>query len=150
MKRIEHRGSGRAKWYRITDDIEVCGLYEASFCKWLIECGFTFTAHPAPLPWYDENGEHYYHPDFWIEELQTYVDVKAKRWAELHAEKIAKIQAQHDNIQILTEDDFAYLKIEMLQLKPQTTVVSEPKGEPYKGRIGISVGCKPPTRKKAK
>lgn len=145
----EHRGAGRSQWYQVTDEISVCGAYEVSFCVWLMECGLTFTAHPEPLTWYDDDGtERLYYPDFWVETFKTYVDVKARHWANIQAEKLAKIQAQHPNVMILTEDDFEYLKIPLLRPKRDepTPVVKKP--EPYCGRIGISVGYKPTTKKK--
>ena len=114
-----HVACGKSKWFTIefTDGASetVSGLYEVSFLKWLVECGFTFVCHPSPLVWYDADGKsHKYEPDFWISELQTYVDVKAAHFARLHHVKLAAVCAQHSNVVILTEEDFAYLKIPIL------------------------------------
>ncbi len=107
---------GRCKWFdyidRNNNEWKVQGTWELAFVKWLDENEFTFKVHRDRIPYQMEDGWHSYYPDFWVEEWQCYVDIKAQYFLDLQKDKFEAIKSTTNiKLRILLKEDLKQLGI---------------------------------------
>lgn len=108
-------GSGYTKYYRYqieNTEYIVQGTYELSFIKWLDMNNMKFRCHADKIPYIDKEGkQHVYLPDFFVEDWNSYVDVKSGYWYNIQKEKFDDIFRSNPNLslKILLENDLRQL-----------------------------------------
>ena len=118
-KRGEFEGVrlGQCKWFTFIDKQgrihKVQGTWELKFIEWLDKNGLNFTSHRGHLP-YTLNGTcHSYHPDFWVNEWQCFVEVKCRFF--FNEKKFQAIQESnpHVEVRILFKEDLNQLGVKV-------------------------------------
>ena len=92
----------------------VQGSYELAFIKWLDVNNMKFRCHEDRIKYLDLNGiERTYLPDFYVDEWNSYVDVKSSYWYSMQLDKFKAIIQSNPNLplKILLETDLVQLKI---------------------------------------
>ncbi len=89
-------------WVECADGITVCmrSRWEVCFSRWLDERGYTWSYEPKTFKL--DRGDAYT-PDFYVEELRTYFEVKGwmREWAR---DKIKRFQAMYPEIEFVLAD----------------------------------------------
>jgi hypothetical protein len=83
--------------------------YELNLALLMDTKDVTFIPHPLPgIPWVDAEGiAHEYYPDFYVPEIDAYVDPKNKYWAKKHPDKMRLVREQNpDKKFIVIGDEF--------------------------------------------
>lgn len=110
-------GSGYTKNYKYTINGRqyiVQGSYELAFIKWLDMNKMKFRCHEDRIKYVDSKGiERTYLPDFYIDEWNSYVDVKSSYWYSIQLDKFKAIIQSNPNLplKILLETDLVQLKV---------------------------------------
>ena len=77
------------------------GYYESCRAKELDQLGYHWAYQPKHLSYFDENGQrHNYHPDFWVDELQRYEEVKGYI-RDRDIQKMRLIRSQYPQIRFV-------------------------------------------------
>jgi len=109
--------SGYTKYYKFQHDGReyiVQGSYELAFIKWLTLNNMKFRCHEDRIKYIDSNGiERIYLPDFYVEEWNSYVDVKSSYWYDIQKDKFKQIISSNPNLnlKIMLESDLTQLNI---------------------------------------
>ena len=110
-------GSGYTKNYKYIINGRqyiVQGSYELAFIKWLDLNGMKFRCHEDRIKYIDSNGiERIYLPDFFVEDWNSYVDVKSSYWYSIQSDKFNAIYQSNPNLslKILLETDLVQMNI---------------------------------------
>lgn len=75
---------GQCKWYEYKCSkgkaYKVQGKWELAYIEWLDKNNYNFKAHRGRIPYkLDEINKNYY-PDFWVDEFNSYVEIKCKHF----------------------------------------------------------------------
>jgi hypothetical protein len=93
---------GQCKWisYRHSDGTtyKVQGTWELAFIKWLDKNRMAFKCHKGRLSYELYGEQHSYYPDFWVDEWNSYVDVKADCFYV--PEKFDAVRACNPNVEV--------------------------------------------------
>ena len=110
--------SGYTKNYKYLDKSSkehiVQGSYELAFIKWLDKNNMKFRCHEDRIKYIDSIGiERTYLPDFFVEEWNSYVDVKSSYWYSIQKDKFTNIFKSNPslNLKILLENDLKTMNI---------------------------------------
>jgi hypothetical protein len=107
---------GQCKWFEYKHSngktYKVQGTWELAFIKWLDEKDMGFDCHRGRIP-YELNGKQKnYYPDFWVNEWDSYVDVKAEVWYD--EEKFNAIKENSDKeVKILFKEQLLDLGVDL-------------------------------------
>jgi len=111
-------GSGYTKNYKYLDksgkEHIVQGSYELAFIKWLDLNNMKFRCHEDRIKYIDSEGiERTYLPDFFVEEWNSYVDVKSSYWYSVQKDKFVNIFQSNPDLplKILLESDLMQMNI---------------------------------------
>lgn len=97
---------GRCKWYSYTNKkgivYKVQGTYELKFINWLDNNNLTFKVHKNNIKYLDDNNDyHLYYPDFFVEEWDSYVEIKSNYYYELSKNKIKNIIKSNPKLKLI-------------------------------------------------
>jgi hypothetical protein len=97
---------GRCKWYTYKtiegNDIRLQGRWEVEFAKWLENQKKTFTAHRGVVYYVDDlNVTRAYLPDFFVNEWNAYVDIKAYYFFAKSRRKFELLFQQNPDLKLL-------------------------------------------------
>jgi predicted nuclease of restriction endonuclease-like RecB superfamily len=81
----------------------VQGGYELAFIKYLDENQISFRTHPGFIAYRTDESEKVkrYHPDFYLNDIDTYVDIKCSWTREKDASKLELVKKYNPNIKLL-------------------------------------------------
>ena len=108
---------GRCKWYDYISSsgeiYKVQGTWELAFIQWLDEKKMTFRCHRGRIPYSLDGKSKNYYPDFWVDEWQSHVDVKADYFYS--ESKTTAIRECNPNLQfrILKKSDLLSLGVKI-------------------------------------
>lgn len=72
---------GQCKWHRYEHSngnvYKVQGTWELAFIKWLDDQCMTFKCHKGRISYFRDGIVRSYYPDFWVDDWNCYVDIKA-------------------------------------------------------------------------
>lgn len=108
---------GQCKWYEYTHSngnrYKVQGTWELAFIEWLDANDMSFLCHKGRIPYERDGIRRSYYPDFWVNDWNSYVDVKADCFHD--ERKFAAIRAFHPDkqIKILFKQDLIDLGIKI-------------------------------------
>lgn len=94
---------GLCKWYTLSDGQKVQGTYEQLFGEFLIANGIAFKSHTGKLPYTLNNEQHTYLPDFYLIDIDLYVEIKSTYTLTMSDEKLCAILDGGHSVAILTE-----------------------------------------------
>ena len=101
----------RCQWYHYRDKygtLHYCqGGFELAFILWLDQQNINFISHPTFFTYADESGKiKRYHPDFYLKDFTTYVDVKSSFTLIKDLEKIKLIRTFNSDFKLLIITEF--------------------------------------------
>lgn len=107
----------RADWHSYTHSngrkYAAQGTWELAFLKWLDENKLEFICHKGYLPYTDDNGvDRNYYPDFYVETLGGWIDVKSDYWYKIQKRKFEILAKQYD-IKILLKEDLIKMGVDL-------------------------------------
>ena len=108
---------GQCKWFDYKhsngDVYKVQGTWELAFIKWLDKNNMKFTCHRGRIPYILKEEDHSYYPDFWVDEWDSYVDVKCRYF--YNEEKFNAIRESNPvmNLKILYKKDLQELGVDI-------------------------------------
>lgn len=110
--------SGRCKWYDYYHSngevYKVQGKWELKFIEWLDANNVKFECHKGKLPYYDGKYMRNYYPDFYVESLGGYIDIKSEYWYKQQADKWKMLHQQYpEQIKVLTRYELTKLGIKL-------------------------------------
>ena len=105
--RLHPRKGGRCKWYTVNGQ-RVQGTLERRYAEQLTRRGIAWVAHHKPtFVWLDDQDKaHWYKPDFYLPDSDTYIEIKGF-WTPENLDKMDRVYAQNPNIrlQVIMEAD---------------------------------------------
>ena len=104
---------GQSKWHEYTHSngktYKVQGTWELAFIKWLDENKMEFTCHRGRLNYMIDNQNHTYFPDFFVNEWNSYVDIKNEYHYSLQKDKFKALDRAGHNIKLIFKDELEKL-----------------------------------------
>jgi hypothetical protein len=103
--RYENVSVGRCKWFTVRKkDGTVCkvqGTWEKKYAQYLDENDVAFKSHRGRLSYIDRDGNRRsYFPDFYLIDLDEFVEIKSAYHLSLGGDKLERVQSQNHDIVI--------------------------------------------------
>lgn len=104
--------NARVKWYEVLNPstnclVKVQGTWEKRYAEWLNVQNVKWERPETTFGWRlsNENIEHTYHPDFYLPDLFTYIDIKGYMWKDERKQindelKLRLVQEQNPNLKL--------------------------------------------------
>lgn len=110
--------SGRCKWHDYHHSngkvYKVQGTWELKFIEWLDINDIDFECHKGRLPYFDGKYTRNYYPDFYVESMGGYIDVKSEYWYKKQSDKWKMLHEQYPGqIKVLTRYELTKLGIKL-------------------------------------
>ena len=109
--------TGKCKWHKYNHSngqiYKVQGTWELAFIKWLDINNLDFICHKKRISYIKDEIERSYYPDFWVNDWNSFVDVKCKEFYD--EEKFNSIRECNPdiNIKVLFDYDLINLGVEI-------------------------------------
>lgn len=124
-ERSFRNGHIRTQWFSVfnhftNSEVKVQGTWEKRYADWLNENGILWERPSKTFSWRSsiDDIEHQYHPDFYLIESSTYVEIKGFMWKDMKRKvddqlKLKLVQEQNPDLQlcILMKNDLTQLGI---------------------------------------
>jgi len=95
---------GRCRWYDYKHSdgkvYKVQGTWELAFIEWVDKNNLKFTCHRGRIPYRFKGRDKNYYPDFWIDEWNSYVDVKCDYFYKISSGKFKAIRRCNPDISL--------------------------------------------------
>lgn len=103
--KFEHARVGQCDWYDVPMSdgrvLKVQGTWERNFALWADIFDIPIIAHEGRFPYFDDQGvQHWYYPDFYLPEMDFYVDIKADYFMELQQEKFDRVYLANPGLRL--------------------------------------------------
>jgi hypothetical protein len=106
---------GQCKWInyktKTGEDYKVQGTWELAFIRWLDENDMSFKCHRGRLSYQINDSIHSYYPDFWVDDWQCWVDVKAKYFYSQEKFEAIRVSNPDEEIKVLFKEDLESLGV---------------------------------------
>lgn len=103
----------KSKWFQI-NNITCQGTWELAFLDWALRQRLQIKSERHPISYIDNEGKtKLYHPDFWIDEWKTFIDIKSTYTMKFSIHKFELLEQQNIHVLILSDDKLEKLGVDL-------------------------------------
>lgn len=103
----------KSKWFQI-NGITCQGTWELSFLDWALNKQLHIKSERRPISYIDDKEKtRVYHPDFWIDEWKTYIDIKSLYTEKFSIRKFELLEQQGIHILVLSDVKLKELGVDL-------------------------------------